>query len=135
MSTPRQPRPLCVLQVFYSPAFRWMGRGRGEVSAAIVIWQRFPTSPPAGEVFLTPPTEKGLGESRPAWRLWPLEVIAENPRFPHQNLNGPQPGIGFHTPSFPAKAIVVFAAELPQLGHETCILATLNLDERDETGM
>lgn len=85
--------------------------------------------------YLAPPTEKRPDESRPVLRPLPLEVIAENPRFPRQNLNGPQPGIGFHTPGFSAKAIVVFAAELPQLSHEMCILATLNFDKRDETGM
>jgi hypothetical protein len=57
-----------------------------------------------------------------------LQVIAENSRFPRQDLNGPLPGLV-------AKAIVMFTAELLQLSHETGMLATLNLDEGDKTAM
>ena len=62
-----------------------------------------------------------------------LEIIAEDPRFPCQDLNSPQPDIRLHAPGFAAKAIVVLAAELLQLGYETGVLASLSRGEGDQT--
>jgi hypothetical protein len=65
--------------------------------------------------FLRPPPEKRdkrLDELSSAFRTASLDVIAKDPRFPGQKLNGPQPGVRFWAPGFVAKAIVMFAAEL-----------------------
>jgi hypothetical protein len=64
-----------------------------------------------------------------------LQIIAEHLSFPRQDLNGSYPCFRLHSPGFPAKAIVMFAAEFLQLSHQAGMLAALNLDQGDEAGM